>query len=310
MSDPVAKKKKVVSFSQFQNWYCCPHRWYLDYIKGLKEFEDSLNMSFGTAIHEAIQLFLRTLYKPKIGEGNDMEWCQRCEIRAERFSIHKYFIRQFKREVTKKNIPHTPEQFAEFVEDGKKILDTFKDPKQRIKFFPSHKYKLLAIEDELKMGIKNEVDIVAYLDVVLQDKVTGAIKIVDIKTATRGWNNYQMEDFSKTAQLVLYKALYSKKYNIPLPKIEVEFFILKRKIDEQSRFAQNRIQIFRPAAAQTQILEVINEFTGFVDTCFTTEGTHRTSQKYPKNPGKNKKNCKYCPHVKRGNCDALAEAIE
>jgi hypothetical protein len=239
MSD-FATKKKVVSFSQFSNYFACANRWYLDYVKDLKKFEDSLNMSFGTGIHEAMQFFILTLYKPKEGTGNDMEWCQRCEIAAEKLDLVATFQKSFTEEVTKKNIPHTPEEFAEFIEDGKAILATFKDATNRIKFFPSHKYELIDIEHELRMPIRNGVDIVAYLDIVLKEKATGRIKIIDIKTATRGWFNYQMEDFSKTAQLVLYKALYSKKHNVPLSKIDVEFFIVKRVLYCQTQVARKQ----------------------------------------------------------------------
>ncbi len=57
MSDVIVNEKKRVSFSQFSWWLKCPHKWYLDYVKGLKQFEDTINTCFGTAIHETIQTY-------------------------------------------------------------------------------------------------------------------------------------------------------------------------------------------------------------------------------------------------------------
>ena len=39
-------------------------------------------------------------------------------------------------------------------------------------------------------------------------------------------------DKNKTNQLLLYKQFYSKQYNFPLDKIDVEFFIVKRNVNK------------------------------------------------------------------------------
>ena len=44
---------------------------------------------------------------------------------------------------------------------------------------------------------------VGYMDVVLHDKKTGRMRIIDIKSSTMGWNKY-MKHKNKTNQL-LYK---------------------------------------------------------------------------------------------------------
>lgn len=110
----------------------------------------------------------------------------------------------------------------------------------------------------------------------------------------------------------MYKALYSKQYNIPLSKIDVEFIILKRRLydETKTKYEQSRIQIFKPSAYQKDVLEVIQEFKKFVEACFTKEGQHKVTAKYPKIPGKNKQNCKYCAHLKSGKCDGVAEPLE
>ena len=298
MSD-VVTKKKTVSFSQFSNWWICPHRWFRDYILHEKVFEDSIHMSFGTGIHEAIQLYLTTLY-------------HKSEAEAEALDLVPVFTAAFKREVTKKKIPHTQAEFDEFVEDGKAILKEFLSPGIRGQHFPRSKFELLGIENKLLIDIKNNLVMDARLDIVMKEKMSGDIRIIDLKTSTSGWTNYAKEDFTKTSQLVLYKALYSKQYNIPLSKITVEFIILKRKLYDESKtkYEQSRVQIFKPAAYQKDVMEVIREFSKFLAACFTEGGQHKVTAKYPKNPGKNKKNCKYCNYLKNGKCDGIAEPLE
>lgn len=296
MSEEVKKKKKIVSFSQFTNWFTCSHKWYRDYILKEKSFEDNLIMSFGTAIHETIQNFLKVLFHES-------------EAAAVAIDNMAFFTAAFKKEIEKKSIPHTPAEFAGFVEDGKNILEEFLEPSNRMRHFARDKWELLAIEDDLNVEIRNNVMLNGKLDIVLKEKATGNIRIVDFKTSTNGWNNYQKEDFTKTSQLVLYKALYSKRNNIPLNKIQVEFIILKRKLYEDSNYEQSRLQIFKPESFQSNVLQVIQEFGKFVDTCFTAEGQHKTDIVYPKIPGKNKKNCKYCPYLKNKKCDGVATPI-
>lgn len=296
MDEP--KKKKTVSFSQFTNWWTCPHRWMRDYILHEKVFEDSLHMSFGTGIHEAIQLYLQTLYK--IGETE-----------AEAIDMVAKFTETFKREIDKKKIPHTKAEFDGFVEDGTRIIAEFKDPVNRVRYFPRDKWELLAIEEDLREDLLNNVSLNAKLDLVLKEKQSGNIRIIDFKTATNAWTNYKKEDFTITSQLVLYKAVYSKKYNIPLNNIQVEFIILCRKLYEQkaTRFNQSRIQIFKPSAYQSDVIQVIQEFRKFVSACFTPTGVHNTEAKYPKIPGKNKKNCKYCPYLENKKCDGISDPV-
>lgn len=289
-------RKKTVSHSQFSNWWVCPYRWYRDYILKEKVFEESIHMSFGTGIHEAIQFYLKTLYT--VGEKE-----------AEALDLILVFTSAFKREVTKKGIKHTPEEFAEFVEDGKAIITEFKDPVNRIRYFPKDKWEWVGIEVNVSEDVVNNCNLTCRLDMVLKDKTNGDIRIIDFKTATQKWTATTKEDFSKLSQLLLYKAVYSKKHSIPLSKIHIEFIILSRKLYEKAEYDQSRIQVFKPASYQNDILQVIKEFRGFVETCFTPQGEYNVSQKYPKVPGNNKKNCKYCAYLKNGKCDAVADIV-
>ncbi len=289
----MSDKKKVVSFSQYQKWFKCPYSWYLDYVKNLKVREVNLNLTYGNAIHETIQHYVKTLYTEGL-------------VKATTIDLRSFFIEAFVNEVHENKIEATEAEIQEFVEDGINFINEFLQASIRLKHFPPDKYEFLGVEDKLTMDLLNNTEYFGYIDLVLKEKTTGRIKIFDFKTSRMAWTESQMSDLSKTAQLILYKALYSRKHNVPITMIDVEFFIIKRKLYENCRFKQSHIQIFTPDASQKEVSRVVDHFTQFLSECFKPDGTYNEDAKYPKIPGKYKANCKYCPHKGKA-CDAIAD---
>ena len=287
------KNKKTVSFSQYSGWFKCPHSWYLNYLKGLRKYEASLNTCFGTAIHNTLQDYIKLLYTEGVEQADEIDLIKK---------FREEFTRILSEEKDTIKDPYTDDDVTGFMFDGEDILKTFSSSANRIKYFPSRKYEFIGVEVPLDVPIKNNVRFIAYVDLILRDKTTGKYKIWDFKTSTMGWNKFQIADESKYSQLLLYKAFYSKQFNVPLDDIDVEFFILKRKLYENAAFPQNRIQIFEPSNAKNYVSKSLVTFTSFIDECFTSEGTYKEDGYYPKVPGKAKKNCKYCTHYKT-NCD-------
>jgi hypothetical protein len=287
-------KKKRVSFSQYSTFLKCPHKWYLDYVKNLRVKDDNINTTFGTAIHHAFQTYLTSLYKEGVGIADSLD-------------VKKLFLDKFNEEIKKvKDVKE--EEFTDFIFDGNDIIDTFCKSANRLKYFPTKDYELVGIEIPLEIPIKNNVEFVGFIDIVLKERDKEYYRIIDFKTSSNGWNSYMKEDVSKLAQLHLYKSVYSKKFNVPLNNIEVEFFIVKRKLYENATFPQSRIQIFKPSAGPTIIKESIKSFVEFLDYGFTQEGNYNEVNEYIKVPGKAKKNCKYCIHHKT-NCDGKASKL-
>jgi hypothetical protein len=287
-------KKKRVSFSQYSTFLKCPHKWYLDYVKNLRVKDDNINTTFGTAIHHAFQTYLTSLYKEGVGIADSLD-------------VKKLFLDKFNEEIKKvKDV--NEEEFTDFIFDGNDIIDTFCKSANRLKYFPTKDYELVGIEIPLEIPIKNNVEFVGFIDIVLKERDKEYYRIIDFKTSSNGWNSYMKEDVSKLAQLHLYKSVYSKKFNVPLNNIEVEFFIVKRKLYENASFPQSRIQVFKPSAGPTIIKESIKSFVEFLDYGFTQEGNYNEVNEYIKVPGKAKKNCKYCIHHKT-NCDGKASKL-
>lgn len=290
------EKKKTVSYSQYSTWFKCPHQFYLDRIKGLKIYEANLNLSYGNAIHETLQYYVKTLYTEGL-------------IKSTVLNLKEFFIESFVNEIVDNKIQATDTEIAEFVNDGVAFLTEFMKASVRLQYFPADKYEFIGIEDELNIPMLNNTQYIGYIDLVLKEKTSGRIKIFDFKTSRMAWTSSQMEDQAKTSQLLLYKAFYSQKHNVPMSKIDVEFFILKRKLYENCKYKQSHIQIFKPDADQTEITRVVTHFNQFLTECFKSDGSYNEDIKYPKIPGKNKGNCKYCLH-KGTNCDAIADIKE
>ena len=134
-----------------------------------------------------------------------------------------------------------------------------------------------------------------FIDVVIRDTDLNKIKIYDIKTSTRGWNKYQKSDKLKLAQLVAYKKYFSDQFGTPIDNIDIEFFIVKRKLIEESMFPQKRIQIVNPASGSVTRKKVQKSIDEFIEYCFDENGNKNKEGKYLALAGKGAKHCKWCP---------------
>ena len=132
-----------------------------------------------------------------------------------------------------------------------------------------------------------------YLDVVTYHEATETFKIIDIKTSTKGWNDYTKKDESKQFQLILYKQYFADQFNIPVENIEVEFFIVKRKIWEDSEFPIKRIQIFQPPSGKNKTGKALKAVDNFINEAFDSNGMKEKDYK----PNGSKWNCTFCPYL-------------
>ena len=120
------------------------------------------------------------------------------------------------------------------------------------------------------------------------------MKIIDIKTATFGWNRYQKADKGRTNQLLVYKEFFSKQENIPIEDIDILFLILKRKLFEKSDYPQKRLQTFAPASGKPSMNKILKTLDAFINECFDENG-EKINNGYVK--CKKEKNCKSCKDI-------------
>jgi hypothetical protein len=276
------KYQSTVSYSQYSMWRRCPHQWFLAYAKGLASYQASIHTVFGTAVHETIQHYLKVLYEQS-GAAADRE-----DIVG---MFNDYFRNTYKGEFEKmKQHFSNPDEMREFYEDGVNILEWFK--KHRTQFFTTRNVVLLGIEIPLMVELKKNLYLKGFIDFVLYDKDLDKIYIYDIKTSRSGWNDKAKKDDIKLAQILLYKEYFAKQYNIDVEKIEVELFILKRKIWESEDFVIPYITRFKPASGKIKRKQASEKFNMFLDECFDNESKH-IFKDYTKLVGKD--SCTYCP---------------
>jgi len=280
---------RKISYSQWSMWEKCPRQWKLSYIDGLAPFQSSIETCFGTAFHETMQHFLTVMYTESV---------KRAEALDLRSILTNKLREEYKRCVEESAGVHfsNPIQLAEYLEDGVAILEWLK--KRRKQYFSTKDWELVGIEIELCEPASERNPSVfwyGFIDVVLRHVPTNSVHIIDIKTSRGGWNKHQKSDSIKAAQLVAYKNYFSRQFGVPHENITVEFFIVKRKLIEESMFPQKRIQLFKPAAGTVTQRKVQKQIDEFVDACFEQDGTKKADGNYPAVAGRGDKNCKYCP---------------
>ena len=281
------KFNKYVSFSQYSMYYKCPRSWKLAYVDNLRKKESNIHLVFGTSMHEVIQEYLEMMYNQPHLDVDSVDWKAKLLQTMNKIADDERNLIDGSRCMTDK-------EFDEFIQDGYGILDYFLQEKIRQQFFSKTRYALSGIETSIDLEVRNNVGYIGFLDIVLFDKINQKYKIIDLKTSTHGWNKWQKSDESKTHQLLLYKVFYAKEFNVPLDKIEVEFIILKRKHDPDDVWSGDRIQRFVPPHGSMSSKEAWTSFNSFLNESFTKSGEYNIDYSFPKTPGKNKKNCRYC----------------
>ena len=272
-----------ISYSQWSVFETCPQRWKLTYIDKLDTFTSSIDTCFGTAFHETLQEYLTTMYNDSVKK-------------AELIDFRAVLTSKLKTEYSTAVQDNAGEHFSnaaqlgEYLEDGVAILEWFR--KRRKQYFSTKDWQLVGIEIELctpASKSNNSVYWHGFIDVVLRHVPTNTFTVIDIKTSRAGWNKHQKADPVKTAQLVAYKNYFSEQFGVSKDNINVEFFIVKRKLIEESMFPQKRIQQFKPASGSVTQKKVQRQIDAFVEYCFDVAGERIADKTYMARSGKGKK---------------------
>ena len=293
---------KIVSFSQYSKYKKCPKSWELHYVRKHKVSKETISFVYGQAMHTTIQTFLHTCYVKSVKEANQTNW-------------EAFLLEQMKNEYkerVEKNGSHfsSKEQLAEYYSDGVEILKFIKS--KRTRYFSTKGMKLVAIElpivaipDPKRPNIKMQ----QHLDLVFYDSDSKEYTIVDIKTAKNGWNQYKKKDKATTNQLVLYKKEFCEKYKIDPSKVNIEYFILRQKIDPDSLWPIKRVSQFSPASGKIAVSQVSKDFQNFLDECFDSDGQY-IDKSHPALCGKNMFNCRFCEYNDREDLCPVANRIQ
>jgi hypothetical protein len=289
--------QRSVSYSQFSMWASCPHKWYLTYVENKQPYQASIHTVFGTAFHETIQEYITVMYSESGAAADRMDL-----IGLFQSKFAEVYSKEYKAAGAHFS---DPVQMGEFFEDATAILNFIQ--KNRNKLFTIRKMRLLGIEIPLLLNVSNNIFLKGFIDFVLYDEELDKVYIYDIKTSTRGWSEAEKKDDSKIAQILLYKEYFSKQFGFDVEKIEVEYFIVKRKIWEQSEYSIPRTQSFKPASGKNKRKQAVENFQSFIKDCFDDSGKPQLKS-YLKNVGES--SCKWCPYKDSPDlCDKVAVSM-
>lgn len=280
--------EKIVSFSQYTKYKKCPKQWELRYIRKHKVPSQSISFVYGTAMHRVLQEFIHACYVRSVKIANNMDLSKRLmELMKEEYqSALEQHGSHFS----------TKEELAEYYKDGCEILRHIKT--KRTAYFSTKGTSLVGVELPLTVSPdpkRPNVLLQQHLDLVFYDKFTKKYTIVDIKTAKNGWNKWKKQDKYTTDQLVLYKKHFCEKFNIDKDNVDIVYFILRQKIDEDSLWPIKRVSQFSPASGKVSMRSLEKSFQEFIDSCFDSSGQY-IDKNHPAFMGKGGFNCKFCEY--------------
>lgn len=274
---------RSISFSQLSTYLNCPKCWQRAYLLNEAPFVPNIHLIFGTAIHEVLQEWLDVLYNKTVREALEMDLDElllgkmRALYQEERTKLGEDFS--------------SAQELAEFYQDGVEILKYVRQ--HRKSFFDIKREWLVGCEIPIYYKLKDNYGFVGYIDVLTYDEESETWKIWDFKTSTGGWSMTTKKNFWKTSQVLLYKLYLSKIFNIDLDKIDVEYFIVKRKIPEDADFPamRKRVQEFVPANGKPSLNRIEQAVDSFVQKTVDDNGQYYVKD-YETTPGVD--SCKYC----------------
>jgi len=274
--------KKTISYSQLNMYKGCPLQWKLTYIDKHREFIPSMFLVFGTAMHEVLQQYLTTMYEKTAVAANAHD--------SEKM-LKECMATEYKRAV-KDTGSHFSDaaEMQEFYDEGVLIIDYFK--KRRGAYFSKKNTELLGVEIPILCESDDNTNIMlmGFADIVMKQGDT--ITIYDIKTSMFGWRAKKKK--AEGDQLRIYKRYFSKQYDVPEENINIEYFIVKRKLYENMDFPQKRIQQYQPPHGKVSMNRTKKLLTEFIGHAFTANGKHNKEAHYPAL----RTGCQYCSFKK------------
>ena len=256
-----------ISYSSISTYNKCPKLWDMQYRKRAVPFTQNIYTTFGTAFHETLQHYLEVMYHNSVKDANEIDINK---------LLYDNMIKAYKSGKAVNGHEHysNADELNSFWLDGKHILDFIK--KKRSIYFGTKTMKLAGVETLLYQQIKPGVVFKGLVDLVFYHPNTDTWTVMDIKTSTRGWNDTYKKNPNLTAQVILYREFFAKQFNIDPSKINVEFFIVKRRVPKDAEYAsmQRRVQEFKPNSGPRKTKQVIESMNNFLVTVLDDKGKY------------------------------------
>jgi len=193
-----------ISFSELNQYRDCGHKHLLEKYLKLAISPTSIHLIFGNSIHSAIEVGIRD------------------KMDVEKRVAH--FNHLFRKEMMD-NMMGTKDylDLENFAKQGENILRLLSTEKIL------QKYDLIGVEMSLYENLFKNFHFKGFIDLILKDKKTGRILIIDWKTSGEQWD-VQKKKKNKVfmAQMRLYKYFYARKFNVKIEEIDCKYIVLNR----------------------------------------------------------------------------------
>ena len=277
-------KNKHVSYSSISTYNKCPKLWELQYLRKQVPFTQSIYTVFGTAMHETIQEWLHVMYHEKVKTAMDLNIND---------LLYANMVKAYRSARAQMKGVHftTSDELTQFWIDGKHILEFI--TKKREASFTTKTMQLAGKETLLYQELRPGVMFKGLIDLVFYHPNTDTWTVMDIKTSTAGWRDNQKKNPNLTAQVILYREFFAKQFGIDKDKINVEYFIVKRRVPKDAEFAvmQRRVQQFTPASGPRKTKAVLDSMNKFIAEAISPDGEYIDKEYKCTNPfGK----CEHC----------------
>jgi hypothetical protein len=208
------QKTLYLSFSSDSTYQTCPRQYKLTKIDRLTCIQESMATMFGKVVHTAIHLYLKA------------------QIDGATFTAPLFFEQEFVRRASATNL-RLPANWSiqDFIDCGKLMMERFDE------FWKRDEYEVVLdakgepiLEREFKIGLPENIEYTAIIDVILRRKRDGWIFICDWKTpAQASFEGFALLSEQLTGYQVVVEAFMAE---LGLERLDGTMFVelLKRKV--------------------------------------------------------------------------------
>ena len=216
--------KPHVSYSEIRNWKECPFRHKLIYIDKMVKDEPSPYLSYGTAVHAALEDYLETKQmNTSIATDQIKE-----EWQKHGFDSPEWIKAQADHRASEGWKPKAHNYLGEWLEWAENSLNDIP------KFLDSEfdEWETVSAEEELYEFVEGcDIFFKGFIDALLKVKIKGKeyYYVLDWKTAgDKGWFASKRRDILTWAQIALYKSFWMRKNDLDTKQVKCGFVLLKR----------------------------------------------------------------------------------
>ncbi len=217
-------QKPHVSYSEVRNWKECPWRHKLTYIDKIVKDDPSPYLSYGTALHDGIENFLKTktMDVQSVLDKITKEWEEKGFDSEEWIkSQADYRKSQGWRPKSHDYLPAWLEWATNSLEELPAFLDSEFD-----------EWSVINAEEQLYEFVDGyDIFFKGFIDALLKVKIKGKdfYYVIDWKTAgDKGWYASKRRDILTWAQIALYKSFWMRKNGYDTKQVKCGFVLLKR----------------------------------------------------------------------------------